>query len=72
MKKGVFITNLSDFLKADIQRPFSILAKVEKFVLDNEDDIQEKFDAGDTLCILQRVQFYNGVKYFYVEIVHFQ
>jgi hypothetical protein len=72
MKKGVFITNLSDFLKADIQRPFSILAKVEKFVLDNEDEIQEKFDAEDTLCILQRVQFYNGTKYYYVEIVHLQ
>ena len=71
MKKGVFITNLSDFLKADIQRPFSILAKVEKYVLDNENEINEKFDANDIPCNLQRVQFYNGIKYYYVEIVNF-
>ena len=68
MEKGVFFVNLSDVLQANIERPFAILAKVEKFVLDNQDNISEKFDVEDTLCTLQRVQFYNGIKYFYIEI----
>jgi hypothetical protein len=70
MKKGVFITNLSDFLKADIERPFSILSTIEKYVLENEEQIQEKFDTENIFCSLQRVQFYQGKKYFYVEILN--
>lgn len=71
MEKGVFITNLSDFLRANIEWPFSKIAKIEKYVLENSETISENFNVEDLNCTLQRISFYNGMMYYYIEIVNF-
>ncbi len=71
MERGIFITNLSEFLRASIDWPFAKIAKIEKYVLENSENISEKFQVDDLNCVLQRISFYNGMMYYYIEIVNF-